>query len=79
MRMTLNDYLTTYKHKDGKVGMTDAAFGELCGISQPQVSRLRNGKSRPSFEAIEAIRAASGGSVTPNDWFDVVETAEAAE
>ena len=57
-----------------QAGLTDAVFGEQCGLSQSQVSRLRNGKSKPSFEAIEAVRGASGGKVSPNDWF-----AEAAE
>lgn len=72
--MTLDEYLTTFQRDDGKVGLSDAAFGERCGMSQSQVSRLRNSKSRPSFEAIDAIRLATGGKVSPNDWF--VEAAE---
>lgn len=67
--MTLDEYLTSYEHPDGKKGLSDAAFGERCGMSQSQVSRLRNRKSRPSFEAMEAIRIASGEKVMPNDWF----------
>lgn len=67
--MTLTEYLSTYKHPDGKEGLSDAAFGTLCGMSQPQISRLKNEKSRPSYEAIEAIRAATAGKVSPNDWF----------
>ncbi|MBZ9922215.1 helix-turn-helix domain-containing protein [Mesorhizobium sp. BR1-1-7] len=66
--MTLNEYLST--DAAGKQ-MTDEVFGKLCGMSQSQISRLRNGKSRPSFEAMEMIRAATGGKVSPNDWFEV--------
>ena len=66
--MTLNEYLST--DETGKQ-MTDAAFGERCGMSQSQISRLRNGKSRPSFEAMQAIFAATGEKVSPNDWFEV--------
>jgi transcriptional regulator with XRE-family HTH domain len=64
--MTLNEYLSldeTGKH------LTDEAFGKLCNMSQSQISRLRNRKSKPSFEAMEAICVASGGKVSPNDWF----------
>jgi transcriptional regulator with XRE-family HTH domain len=67
--MTLDEYLST--DETGK-SMSDAAFGERCGMSQSQISRLRNGKSRPSFEAMETIRAATGGKVSPNDWFGAV-------
>lgn len=70
--MTLDAYLSNLKDEFGRP-VTDAAFGALCGMSQSQVSRLRNGKSRPSFEAIEAIHAATGGEVSPNDWFDAVQ------
>lgn len=71
--MTLDEYLSTATDENGKP-ISDAAFGVKCGLSQPQISRLRNGKSKPSFETIEAIRAATGNAVSPNDWF-----AEAAE
>jgi transcriptional regulator with XRE-family HTH domain len=64
--MTLDEFLT--KDKTGRE-LSDAAFGKLCNMSQSQISRLRNRKSRPSFEAMEAICAASEGKVTPNDWF----------
>lgn len=71
--MTLDEYLSTAIDANGKK-LSDAAFGELCSMSQSQVSRLRNGKSKPSFETIEAIRTVTGGAVSPNDWFS-----EAAE
>lgn len=73
--MTLDEYLST--DETGK-SMSDAAFGERCGMSQSQISRLRNGKSRPSFEAMETIRAATGGKVSPNDWFEAVSSEDAA-
>lgn len=66
--MTLDEYLSRAKDENGKP-LSDAAFGARCGMSQSQVSRLRNGKSKPSFEAIEAIRVATDGAVSPNDWF----------
>lgn len=66
--MTLNEYLST---DDAGKQLTDEAFGKLCKMSQSQISRLRNGKSRPSFEAMQAIFAASGEKVSPNDWFEV--------
>lgn len=68
MCMTLDEFLTT--DEAGKA-MSDAAFGERCGMSQSQISRLRNRKSRPSFEAMESILAATDGKVTPNDWFEI--------
>ena len=71
--MTLDEYLSPATDENGKP-VSDATFGARCGMSQSQVSRLRNGKSRPSFEAIEAVRKATDGKVSPNDWF-----AEAAE
>ena len=73
--MTLNEYLEIAKDENGKP-LSDAAFGMLCSMSQSQVSRLRNSKSKPSFEAMQAIHAASGGKVTPNDWFDALQAAE---
>lgn len=71
--MTLDEYLKTFRHPDGKEGLSDTAFAERAGLSQSQVTRLRSGKSKPSFEAIEAVRAASDGAVTPNDWFQAAD------
>jgi transcriptional regulator with XRE-family HTH domain len=72
--MTLNEYLST--DEIGK-RLTDEAFGKLCNMSQSQISRLRNRKSKPSFEAMEAICIVSGGKVSPNDWFASVSESEA--
>lgn len=66
--MTLDEYISRTKDEAGKP-LSDTAFGERCGMSQSQISRLRNGKSKPSFETIEAIRVATEGAVSPNDWF----------
>lgn len=71
--MTLDEFITAAKDDNGKP-LSDAAFGALCSMSQSQISRLRRRESKPSFEAIQAIHKATGGKVSPNDWF-----AEAAE
>jgi transcriptional regulator with XRE-family HTH domain len=69
--MTLTEYLATATDPETGKPLTDDAFGKRCGMSQSQISRLRNSKSKPSFEAMEAILSATGGKVTPNDWFEV--------
>jgi transcriptional regulator with XRE-family HTH domain len=76
--MTLDQYLTQENERRAKAKkpkLTDAEFGALVGISQPQVSRLRAGLSRPSWATIDAIMTATKGKVSANDW---VQT-EAAE
>lgn len=73
--MTLNDYFEKIKRETGKP-LSDAAFAERIKVHQSQVSRLRNGRSKPSFETIAAVFDATDGCVTPNDWFDVAEAAE---
>lgn len=60
-RMTLSEYLT-------KKNETDAAFAARVSMSQSQISRLRRGRSKPSWEATSAISAATKGAVTANDW-----------
>lgn len=59
--MKLQDYLS--KHE-----LTDAAFALKVGLSQSQISRLRRGRSLPSWEAISAIATATKGKVTADDW-----------
>ncbi|MCP5099895.1 MAG: helix-turn-helix transcriptional regulator [Chloroflexi bacterium] len=66
--MTLSDFLESR-------GFTDSAFADLAGLSQPQINRLRRGASRPSLNAIEAIAKASGGAVSPSDWFNTPQAA----
>lgn len=51
----------------------DEAFAGMIGVKRETVSRLRRGKIRPSLKTIEAIRAATSGAVTANDFLsDVV-------
>lgn len=64
--MTLDEWLTAAK--DAK-GMTEEKFGELVGISQAQVNRLRKGKSPPSARVIARTHEVTDKMVTPNDWF----------
>ena len=60
--MTLIDYL---RDKN----LTDAKFAESAGLSQSQISRLKRGIGRPSFEAMKSITDATGGMVRGSDWF----------
>ena len=48
-------------------GLTDAAFGELIGVSQSQVSRIKRGVSWPSKDVLTAIALATKQKVTAND------------
>lgn len=59
--MTLGTYLSANK-------MTDEAFAALVGMSQSQISRLRRGLSKPSWESLAAIERATGGVVTAADF-----------
>ena len=60
--MKLCDYLTTN-------GLTLAAFAAMSGLSVPTVSRLRRGLHRPDWKTLDAIKAATDGQVTANDFF----------
>lgn len=62
--MKLETYLTEKK-------LTAAAFGEVAGLSQSQVSRIMRGKSWPSREAVDAIFKATAGKVTAHDLYKV--------
>jgi len=59
--MKLEQYLGARK-------MTDAAFAALVGMSQSQISRLRRGLSRPSWNAVAAIEQATNGNVGASDF-----------
>jgi hypothetical protein len=48
-------------------GMKDAEFGEKIGVSQSQVSRIKNGKTAPSLAVIVAIEKATRGKVGAGD------------
>ena len=59
--MTLNDFLAT-------ITDSDAAFGQKVGLSQSQISRLRRGVAKPSWDAMKAISDATNGKVGFKDW-----------
>lgn len=59
--MKLSAYISKKK-------MTNAEFGTLVGLSQSQVSRIRRGVSRPSWEAMGRIEKETGGKVTFKDF-----------
>ena len=58
--MKLKDYLQ-------QIGITDAAFGELVGVSQSQISRIKRGRSKPSLSVAVAIEKATKQKVRAND------------
>lgn len=71
--MTLDEYLTKLNNERAarnEPKLTDEAFGKLVGLSQPHVSRLRNGIVRPSWKAMEAIAIETNGLVkaSAEDW-----------
>lgn len=55
--------------------LTDEAFGVLVGLSQSQVSRIKRGKSIPSWSKIAAIEEATKGKVKLRDFRPEQETA----
>lgn len=59
--MTLNDYLSGS-------GETLEQFGRRIDRSASTVSRIARGEHRPDWATMEAIEAATGGQVTPNDF-----------
>ncbi len=59
--MTLSEYLKSN-------GLTDDKFAALVGMSQSQITRLKNGLSRPSWDTVEKIFAATGGVVNAASW-----------
>ncbi|GLK69210.1 helix-turn-helix domain-containing protein [Hansschlegelia plantiphila] len=60
--MTLSGYLA-------KTGLSHSAFAALIGTSQAAVSRYVLGKRTPRPEHMARITEATGGQVTPNDFF----------
>ena len=59
--MKLSQYLEA-------VALTDTAFAAKVGMSQSQISRLRRGLSKPSWDAVAAIERATGGKVKAADF-----------
>lgn len=62
--MTLKEYI---KSKD----MTNRAFADLADIEASLITRWVIGEVRPSQLNYEKIYEATGGQVTPNDFFDL--------
>lgn len=48
--------------------LSDEAFGQRVGLSQSQVNRIKNGKSKPSLEMVAKISKATEGHVSFADF-----------
>jgi transcriptional regulator with XRE-family HTH domain len=62
MPMTLKDYLKLH-------GLTDGDFARIVKRQRTTVMRWRKGERRPDWESLEAISEATGGKVSPNNFF----------
>ena len=58
---TLSDYLES-------TGLRQSDFGEMVGIGQAMVSRLKNGTALPSLSLALAIERATSGAVPVRSW-----------
>lgn len=70
--MTLSEYLKT-------TNLSQAEFGLRIGADQSTVSRYLRGRRRPRWDALRVIAEATGGQVTPADFFDGAEYRDGAE
>lgn len=52
-------------------GLTDAAFAEKVDRDRSAVSRWRSGATVPDADSLKKILEATGGAVTPNDFFEL--------
>lgn len=59
--MKLDEYLSAKS-------ITDVAFAATIGRSPSSISRIRRGLVRPDWSTMDAIKAATNGDVTPNDF-----------
>lgn len=50
-------------------GIDDVRLGEMLGKDRTTAYRIRTGRTKPTFDVIEAIVALSGGKVQPNSFF----------
>ena len=64
--MTLDEYLT-------ERNITAAAFANKIERAVSTVTRIRKGDQHPDSDTLQSIVYATGGAVTPNDFFDVSE------
>lgn len=53
-------------------------FAEQIGVTPISLSRYFSGVRKPSAEIMERIHRATGGAVTPNDFFNLSDKGEAA-
>jgi predicted XRE-type DNA-binding protein len=61
--MNLDQYLSG-------MGITEAQFAELIGVTQPNVNRLRKGQI-PGKELMATIFDKTGGAVRADDFFGI--------
>ena len=59
--MKLHSWITDNK-------FTLASFAKEAGTSHAQISRILNGKRRPSWKLALRIQAATGGEVPASEW-----------
>ena len=52
-------------------GVSQTAFADRIGVSQPSLSRYISGATVPNVLVAERIKAASGGLVTFEDWTEL--------
>lgn len=70
--MKLGTWLETNK-------ITQQAFAELIGSSQPQVARFAAGTRIPNPDTMRQIVAVTKGAVDPRDFYAMADEAAAAE
>lgn len=63
MPMTLDAYLS-------QQAITETSFAETLGVQQSTVNRMRKG-AVPTPSVMEKVFAATGGAVTPNDFYRI--------
>lgn len=54
-----------------------SAFAERIGVTRQTLWRYMSGERRPEWDVLERIAQATRGQVTPNDFLEAPETAEA--
>lgn len=69
--MKLVDYLAAQN-------LTMQAFGAQIGRSTATVSRIARGMQRPDWDTLEAIKIATKGRVTANDFHAATDSASSA-
>ncbi len=70
--MTLDAWITLTKTPDN-------VLASRLGVSRVTLFRLKTGRRLPDREVMEKINEATGGAVTPNDFFGIGETTPAPE